>query len=293
METRRLEYFVRIADAGSINRAAQALGIAQPALSQQLAILESELKAELFTRSRTGVSLTEAGRRLYPRAQTLLRHFEALTMGDADGQSITFVTVGVPPTLVMPLGLPLIEQVLADHPRIRIHLMESSAIDLVGNLAAGLLDMAVIPSAPAGPEIVAEPIAREEMVIVTAAGAEPPPVEPAALAALPWIVTRYPNILRGVLSAWFLQAEREPRVIAEVNSLPAVLALVERGRGVTLLPASAVALGVAEGKLAAWPMTPEPLRRTINLCRRADAPQGSSFATVEQIIRDLAATILA
>lgn len=287
METRRLEYFVRIADAGSINRAAQGLGIAQPALSQQLAILEAELKAELFTRSRTGVSLTEAGRRLYPRAQTLLRHFEALTMGDADGESITFVTVGIPPTLVMSLGLPLIEHVLADHPRIRIHVTEASAIDLVGNLAAGLLDMAVVPSAPAGPEIVAEPIAREEMVIVTAAGAEPPPDEPAALAALPWIVTRYPNILRGVLSAWFLQAEREPRVIAEVNSLPAVLALVERGRGVTLLPRSAVSAGVAAGALAAWPMRPEPLRRTINLCRRADAPTGPSFAAIEALIREL------
>lgn len=285
METRRLEYFIRIADAGSINRAAAALGIAQPALSQQLAILESELKLELFTRSHNGVSLTEAGRRLYPRAQILLRYFDALTSGDAEGQGISFVTVGLPPTLVMPVGLPLIERVLSEHSRIRIHLVEASATELAHNLTAGLLDMAVIPSAPTGPDIVADAIIQEDIVIITAAGAPPPPADPAELAALPWFVTRDPNILRGVLFSWLLQVE--PKIMAEVNSLPVVLSLVSKGHGMALLPWSAVASAVAEGRLAAWPMRSEPMRRTLNFCRRADVPVGPSFAIVETLIREL------
>src|SRR5690606_22113525 len=99
-----------------------------------------------------------------------------------------------PPTLVMPVGLPLIERMLAEHPRIRIHLVEASAIELASNLASGVLDMAVIPSAPTGPEIVATAIGQEEVVIITAAGAPAPPTDPVELAALPWLVTRYPNI---------------------------------------------------------------------------------------------------
>lgn len=289
METRRLEYFVRIADAGSINRAAAGLGIAQPALSQQLAILESELKLELFTRSHSGVALTEAGRRLYPRAQILLRYFDALTSGDTEGPSITFVTVGLPPTLVVPVGLPLIERVLTEHPRIRIHLVEASAIELGHNLSAGLLDMAVIPSAPTGPDISSDPIGQEDIVIVTAAGAPPPPADPAELAAMPWFVTRDPNILRGVLFSWLLQAE--PKIMAEVNSLPVVLGLVAKGHGMTLLPWSAVAAGVADGSLAAWPMRSDPMRRTLNLCRRADVPAGRSFTAVAQLIRELVGQI--
>lgn len=285
METRRLEYFVRIADAGSINRAAAALGIAQPALSQQLAILEGELKLELFTRSHSGVALTDAGRRLYPRAQVLLRYFDALTSGESEGESISFVTVGLPPTLIMSVGLPLMERMLIEHPRVRVHLVEASAIDLAGNLASGLLDLAVIPSAPTAPEISSEAIGHEDIMIVTAAAAPAPPTDPVELAALPWIVTRYPNILRGVLFSWLLQVE--PKVLAEVNSLPVVLALVAKGHGVTLLPWSVVAGGVADGSLAAWPMRSEPIRRTLNLCKRIDVPKGSSFAAIEQLIREL------
>ncbi|HZV19895.1 MAG TPA: LysR substrate-binding domain-containing protein [Sphingobium sp.] len=291
METRRLEYFLRIADAGSINRAAAGLGIAQPALSQQLAILESELKLELFTRSHSGVALTEAGRRLYPRAQILLRYFEALTSGDSAGPSVTFVTVGLPPTLVVPVGLPLIERVLSDHPHIRIHLVEASAIELGHNLGAGLLDIAVIPSAPTVPGVYSDAIGEEDIVIVTAADSPPPPTDPAELAALPWFVTRDPNILRGVLFSWLLQVE--PKIMAEVNSLPVVLSLVAKGHGITLLPWLAVAAGVAEGSLAAWPMRSDPMRRTLNLCRHADAPEGPAFTAVERLIRELVSKVLA
>jgi LysR family nitrogen assimilation transcriptional regulator len=290
METRRLEYFLRIADAGSINRAATALNIAQPALSQQLAILESELKLELFTRSHSGVALTEAGRRLYPRAQILLRYFDALTSGDSEGPSITFMTVGLPPTLVVPVGLPLIERVLVEHPRVRIHLVEASAIELGDHLSAGLLDMAVIPSAPARPEIIATAIAQEDIVIVTAAGASPPPTDPQELAALPWFVTRDHNILRGVLFSWLLEVE--PKIMAEVNALPVVLSLVARGHGVTLLPWSAVASGVADGSLAAWPARSDPIRRTLNFCRRADVAMGQPFTAVELLIRELVSQVV-
>ena len=122
-------------------------------------------------------------------------------------------------------------------------------------------------------------------MIITAAGAPPPPTDPVELAALPWLVTRYPNILRGVLFSWLLQVE--PKVIAEVNSLPVVLSLVEKGLGVSLLPWSAVAASVSAGTVAAWPRRSDPIRRTVNLCRRTDAPTGPAFAAVEQLVREL------
>ena len=62
MELRQLEYFVRIADTGSINEAARKLNMSQPPLSYSLRQLEGELGAELFTRSAKGVELTAAGR---------------------------------------------------------------------------------------------------------------------------------------------------------------------------------------------------------------------------------------
>src|SRR5690349_22274662 len=78
MDSRRLRYFVQIDDGGSITRAAAVSGGAQPALSQQLAILENELKVKLLERSVSGVTPTSAGRILYARAQSLLRQFDDL-----------------------------------------------------------------------------------------------------------------------------------------------------------------------------------------------------------------------
>ena len=79
MDSRRLRYFVQIVDSGSITRAAASSGVAQPALSQQLAILENELKVKLLERSVSGVTPTAAGRILYARAQAILRQFDAET----------------------------------------------------------------------------------------------------------------------------------------------------------------------------------------------------------------------
>ncbi|TCV06956.1 LysR family nitrogen assimilation transcriptional regulator [Samsonia erythrinae] len=76
MNFRRLKYFVKIVDIGSLTQAAESLHIAQPALSQQLATLESELQNQLLVRGRRGVTPTEAGKILYSHALTILLQCE-------------------------------------------------------------------------------------------------------------------------------------------------------------------------------------------------------------------------
>ena len=76
MNLRRLQYFVKIVDIGSLTQAADILHVAQPALSQQLAVLENELKVKLLDRSVSGVTPTPAGKILYAHAQTILRQVE-------------------------------------------------------------------------------------------------------------------------------------------------------------------------------------------------------------------------
>lgn len=76
MNFRRLKYFVKIVDIGSLTQAAEVLHIAQPALSQQVATLEGELKQQLLIRTKRGVLPTEAGNILYAHAQTILQQCE-------------------------------------------------------------------------------------------------------------------------------------------------------------------------------------------------------------------------
>lgn len=72
VDTRLLRYFVAVAEEGTLTRAAQRLFVSQPALTKQIKQLETQLGVRLFTRSRTGMTLTEAGRTLAEQAPALL-----------------------------------------------------------------------------------------------------------------------------------------------------------------------------------------------------------------------------
>src|SRR4029078_11225351 len=102
MDARRLRYFVQIVERGSITRAAALSGIAQPALSQQLAVLENELKVKLLDRSVSGVTATPAGKILYTHAQPVLRQVEDMRQAvHREMQPLSgAVNLGMSPTMV-------------------------------------------------------------------------------------------------------------------------------------------------------------------------------------------------
>ena len=100
MDLRQLKYFVEIVDSGSLSKAAARVYVAQPALSQQIAALEGELKSRLLVRSSRGVTLTEAGKVLYRHARAILRELADVRqeiMHPSAGES-GLVALGLPPT---------------------------------------------------------------------------------------------------------------------------------------------------------------------------------------------------
>src|SRR2546421_10512469 len=111
MELRSLAYFVRIAELGSITRAAAHLHLAQPALTRHVQRLEDELGVPLLTRANRGVKLTEAGQKLLESAARILREVERtgdeIRAQDAhpSGRIIFGVTPTLCPVLVPELSL--------------------------------------------------------------------------------------------------------------------------------------------------------------------------------------------
>src|SRR4051812_27201158 len=128
MNLRRLQYFVKIVDIGSLTQAADILHVAQPALSQQLATLEGEVRQQLLLRTKRGVTPTQAGEVLYRHAQVILRQCEqALTEMRAAGRELSgSVSVGLAPgTAAAGLAVPLLRAVRARHPGVVLYLNET------------------------------------------------------------------------------------------------------------------------------------------------------------------------
>ena len=276
---------MHIVDAGSINRASLIIGIAQPALSQQLAILESELKVRLLDRSSTGVSPTEAGRRLYMRSQVILRQLGSLKLelNEAADTIAGVVAVGMPPSYGASIGNVLLARVRAEHPRLLLQIIEDGAAGLASRLRAGVLDMAVSPVGLADPDLEEEVLLQEELFLVRAPPLQEVPHDLSRLAALPWIVTSSPNAIRDLLNAVFTQAGLEPNIVAEINSLPMVIRAVQQNLGVTLLPQAAIGEALAAGTVAISQFIQPAPQRTIHLYRR----RGKSTTPGEQAVHGL------
>src|SRR5476651_1114466 len=151
MNLRRLKYFVKIVDIGSLTQAAEVLHIAQPALSQQLATLEGELKQQLLIRTKRGVTPTEAGNILYMPATTTLRPpDQAHSAVNSAGQSLT---AQVPMGLALgrvstKLAMPLLQAVREQHPGILLYLNENFTSTLSDLVIEGRMDMAVLYDHP-------------------------------------------------------------------------------------------------------------------------------------------------
>ena len=144
MNLRRLKYFIKIVDVGSLTQAADILHIAQPALSQQLA---GEVDQQLLIRTKRGVTPTNAGKILYTHAQAILRQCEqAQSAIDGAGQALSGqVSVGLAPgTAAQLLAIPLLTEVQRQHPGIVLYFNENFGTTLSELIMSGRMDMAVI-----------------------------------------------------------------------------------------------------------------------------------------------------
>src|SRR5271170_4787784 len=118
MELRQLRYFKAIADARSFARGAHQLCVAQPALSRSIASLEGEIGQVVFFRHSAGVTLTDAGARLYEHAVGVLRRMQMLSdeMSADLGKPHGVVSLGVPPAMQAVVTAPVVAAFLEEFP---------------------------------------------------------------------------------------------------------------------------------------------------------------------------------
>lgn len=166
---KQISIFAKLAETQNMGEAARLLGLSQPALSQQLMALESELASKLFERVPKGMQLTPGGRQLLPAALTVLRAVRDFS-DVADRVAERFVgsiRFGVSPTLGPYLMPAVIKRLHERYPGMRLFIREGLPELQQADLAAGQLDMVLSPLPIEGRGLHIEPLFREPLHIVS------------------------------------------------------------------------------------------------------------------------------
>jgi DNA-binding transcriptional LysR family regulator len=239
----QLRCFVAAYEHRSFTAAAAELGYAQPSLSEQVRLLERSVGAELFTRVGRGVLPTEAAEALRPHAQRTLRAADEATRAVAAVRSLESGTVrfGIFGTARLYLGASLVADVLDRHPNVRVELIGQNSTEVVDELRRGRLEAAMIALPIADDTLAVTPVAREELVYISAdpervAG----PVTPRMLAEAPLVLPettwRDRDSARVQLAAAVQQAGRSLQTRIEVEDVETVVEIVCRGLADSVVP---------------------------------------------------------
>lgn len=274
-----------LAEQGHFGRAAERLGVSQPALTKRIRLVEERIGGRLFDRLARGARLTAAGAALAERARVVLAEAQAAeeqTRGVLRGTSGE-LRIGAGLTTLF-AGLP--EVLGAFHrryPEVRLTVRDMASGEQAEALRRGELDVGFLRLDAAGPGLEVEAMRREELRLVVSAKG---PRSRRALWASPFVM-----LSRSVSPTFHDHVQATcravgvtPRVGQETNQLLTALALVQAGVGVSLVPGSVAAMGIAGLRMvevgvaeAAWTVAMAwrreavegtPLRHFLGLARR-------------------------
>jgi DNA-binding transcriptional LysR family regulator len=254
MTLRQLEYFVAVADGGSVTAASEALRISAPAISTAVSQLEDELGLPLFVRgSRRGLMATAEGLRVLADARTILR-----LAGQLGGAGRNRGAPGLAGRLAVgaltslaPVVLPdLCRTFAAAHPALTLDLSEGPQDQLIARIRRGALDVALTWGLHCPPDLKFEGLADLAPRIMLPADhplAGATAVHLAELADAPYVLLDLPISREYFLSVW-QAAAIAPRIAARTSAHELVRGMVANGYGIALTVALPVNARAADGK---------------------------------------------
>lgn len=237
MEIRHLIYFKTVAEKLNFTRAAEALHISQPPLTRQIRDLETELGKALFYRSTAKVELTEAGTYFLREATAILERLDGAReiVSQLDNRSQPVFRIGYMSSIPVETLTGIVGGLKARFPFLKTHLFEIPTIKQIRALEADKLDVGILRAPVQSPHLKWDLVLKDRFALVYASGLEPDLTQ---LAAQDFISfnRNYARYYHAQLLGCCSYLGFEPRIICECNHIQAILSMVQRGLGITILP---------------------------------------------------------
>jgi LysR family transcriptional regulator, positive regulator for ilvC len=286
MDLDALRLFLQLSRSLHFGRTSKECHVSPSALSRTIQRLEDESGAALFVRDRRSVALTDEGRLLQAFAHDTLTRFEALeqrltrSQDRLQGAISIFASV----TACQSFLPPLLSQFRRAHPEVQIRLETGYAMDALGMLRSGSVDVAVaaLPD-DIPPSLAAKVVVKIPLVFVA-------PAETSAVSELlsresiPWgevpIVLPSSGLAREYVDRWFRKRRILPRIYGEVAGSEAILSLVSLGCGVGIVPRLVADQSPLRGSLAVLDIDPKLQTFRVGLCtekKKLKAPVIKAF----------------
>ena len=268
MELRHLRYFVAVAEAENVSRAALKLHVSQPGVSRQIRDLEGEIGFQLFERSPKSVRLTVAGKVFLGEARAVLqRAREAVEKARSVSVGIAGeIAVGYAPSLTVQILPAALRKFQEQFPSMRVVLRDLSTEEMLAQLGEQKLQVALTVRPPARllRGLRFEELARYALRVAVA------PRHPLAKAKSTGLaqIAREPLIAysrkdypeyHAMLDKLFARVGGKPRIVGEHDSVTSLIAAVESGRGFALVPECLACMVGARLKLVPLRDGPPPL----------------------------------
>jgi len=291
MDINQLEVLIAVAQEKSFSRAAERLHRTQPAISQAIRRLETEIGEPLFDRSSKDGTMTAAGRLLFGHAQQMLnlRLSAHAAIKELKGLHRGKLSLSANEYTVMYL-LPLLPVFRARHPHIKIEVKRSLASRISSEILARETEIGIVSFKPSDPAIAALPVLTDELALIV------PPDHPLAarkivsvreLGAESFIAHNVPSPYRERVVRTFEKYRTPLNISLEMPTLEAIKRFVEGGMGVALVPRLTAQAEIARGQIAALTVREMKLERKLYLVHRKSATLSHAARAFLRVAREL------
>ncbi|ALI02852.1 transcriptional regulator CynR [Pseudomonas sp. FW306-02-F02-AA] len=274
MLLRHIRYLLAVAEHRNFTRAAEALHVSQPTLSQQIKQLEDVLGAPLFDRSGRTVRLTDAGEAYVRYARLALQDLEAAKRAMHDVQDLTrgSLRLAMTPTFTAYLIGPLLARFNSLYPGLTLSVEEMTQDQIEAALAEDRLDLGIAFTGSHLADIDSQTLFAETLSLVVSEAhprfVRQQALDAQALGQQSLVLLSGDFATRQHIDLYCRQQGIAPRIVIEANSISAIVEIVRRGHLATILPEAITHALPGLRPLALQPALPQ---RTVALLSRKGA----------------------